>query len=31
MEWTQEVVRRKQKELLFPNVSTYYKDALVVE
>jgi 4-aminobutyrate aminotransferase-like enzyme len=31
MEWTEETVRRKQKELLFPNVSTYYQDALVVE
>src|SRR5216684_4180575 len=31
MEWTQEFVRRKQKELLFPNVSTYYQDALVVD
>src|SRR5437016_8168663 len=30
-EWTQEFVRRKQKELLFPNVTTYYQDALVVE
>ena len=24
-------VRRKQKELLFPNVTTYYQDALVVD
>src|SRR5438552_17235357 len=31
MEWTAETVRRKQKELLFPNVSTYYQDALVVD
>ena len=30
--WTRgEYVRRKQKELLFPNVSTYYQDALVVD
>src|SRR3989442_14502965 len=31
MQWDAETVRRKQKELLFPNVSTYYQDALVVE
>jgi alanine-glyoxylate transaminase/(R)-3-amino-2-methylpropionate-pyruvate transaminase len=30
-EWTAERVRRKQKDLLFPNVSTYYQDALVAE
>jgi len=30
-EWTAERVRRKQKELLFPNVTTYYQDALVVD
>jgi 4-aminobutyrate aminotransferase-like enzyme len=31
MQWDAETVRRKQKELLFPNVSTYYQDALVVD
>src|SRR3979411_2952921 len=31
MKWDAETVRRKQKELLFPNVTTYYQDALVVE
>src|SRR5216683_5412191 len=31
MEWTEESVRRRQKELLFPNVSTYYQEPLVVE
>jgi len=31
MEWTADTVRRKQKELLFPNVSTYYQEALVVD
>ena len=31
MEWNAETVRRKQKELLFPNVTTYYEDALVVD
>src|SRR5438270_8793147 len=30
-EWTAERVRRKQKELLFPNVTTYYQDALVAD
>jgi len=31
MNWDAETVRRKQKELLFPNVSTYYENALVVD
>jgi 4-aminobutyrate aminotransferase-like enzyme len=31
MEWTQESVRRKQKDLLFPNVGTYYEQALPLE
>jgi 4-aminobutyrate aminotransferase-like enzyme len=31
MQWDAETVRRKQKELIFPNVSTYYQDALVVD
>ena len=31
MQWNADTVRRKQKELLFPNVSTYYQDALVVD
>jgi 4-aminobutyrate aminotransferase-like enzyme len=29
--WTAEIVRRKQKELLFPNVATYYEQALPIE
>jgi alanine-glyoxylate transaminase / (R)-3-amino-2-methylpropionate-pyruvate transaminase len=31
MEWTAETVRRKQKELLFPNITTYYEHALALE
>ena len=31
MPWDADTVRRKQKELLFPNVSTYYENALVVD
>jgi 4-aminobutyrate aminotransferase-like enzyme len=31
MEWNAETVRRKQKELLFPNVGTYYDQALPLE
>ena len=31
MEWTHEFIRRKQKELLFPNVGTYYEQALPLE
>src|SRR3954471_2957065 len=31
MEWTAETVRRKQKELLFPNVGTYYEQPLALE
>ena len=31
MQWDAETVRRKQKELLFPNVTTYYQDALAVD
>ena len=31
MEWTAETVRRKQKELLFPNITTYYEQALALE
>jgi 4-aminobutyrate aminotransferase-like enzyme len=31
MQWNADTVRRKQKELLFPNVTTYYQDALVVD
>src|SRR3954447_17268353 len=31
MEWTHELVRRKQKELLFPNVGTYYEEPLALE
>jgi 4-aminobutyrate aminotransferase-like enzyme len=31
MPWDAETTRRKQKELLFPNVSTYYENALVVD
>ncbi|HTO99162.1 MAG TPA: aspartate aminotransferase family protein [Myxococcales bacterium] len=31
MEWTADTVRRKQKELLFPNVGTYYEQALPLE
>ena len=31
MQWDAETVRRKQKELIFPNVTTYYQDALVVD
>jgi acetylornithine/succinyldiaminopimelate/putrescine aminotransferase len=29
--WTSDTVRAKQKELLFPNVSTYYEQALPLE
>jgi acetylornithine aminotransferase len=29
--WTSETVRAKQKELLFPNVGTYYEQALPIE
>src|SRR4051794_37080375 len=29
--WTSETVRAKQKELLFPNVGTYYEQALALE
>src|SRR3954465_9156765 len=29
--WTNEAVRAKQKELLFPNVGTYYEQALPLE
>ena len=31
MEWNAEAVRRKQKELLFPNITTYYEQALALE
>jgi 4-aminobutyrate aminotransferase-like enzyme len=31
MEWNAETVRRKQKELLFPNITTYYEHALALE
>ena len=31
MEWNAETVRRKQKELLFPNITTYYEQALALE
>ena len=31
MAWTSETIRRKQKELLFPNVGTYYQDSLVAD
>ena len=31
MQWDAETVRRKQKELLFPNVATYYEQALPIE
>ena len=31
MDTRSETLRRKQKELLFPNISTYYQEALVVE
>src|SRR6184192_3357512 len=31
MEWNADAVRRKQKELLFPNISTYYEQALPLE
>ena len=31
MEWNAETVRRKQKELLFPNVGTYYDQPLPLE
>ena len=31
MEWTAESVRQKQKDLLFPNVGTYYEEALPLE
>jgi 4-aminobutyrate aminotransferase-like enzyme len=31
MEWTAETVRRKQKDLLFPNIGTYYEQALPLE
>jgi alanine-glyoxylate transaminase / (R)-3-amino-2-methylpropionate-pyruvate transaminase len=31
MEWTAQTVRRKQKELLFGNVATYYQEPLVAE
>jgi 4-aminobutyrate aminotransferase-like enzyme len=31
MKWDADTVRRKQKELLFPNVSTYYEQALPIE
>src|SRR3989449_186740 len=31
MEWTAEAIRRKQKELLFPNVGTYYEQPLALE
>ena len=31
MEWTAQTVRQKQKELLFPNVGTYYEEALPLE
>ena len=31
MEWTADSIRRKQKELLFPNVGTYYEQALPLE
>jgi alanine-glyoxylate transaminase / (R)-3-amino-2-methylpropionate-pyruvate transaminase len=31
MEWNAETVRRKQKELLFPNITTYYEQALPLE
>ncbi len=31
MEWTAQSVRQKQKDLLFPNVGTYYEEALPLE
>src|SRR3954468_22564677 len=31
MEWTAQGVRQKQKELLFPNIGTYYEEALPLD